>query len=223
MSFTASDALLRSLTGKGWDKPLNSGSLPYNAIASERQACLSKHVASGAQTRPEASITQRAVPKRLLNPAPSTKAAKAFSAAADKRLSSTARLLYFMIKKLARSGALETTKASLGGLLGKSRRTVRYALQELESFGHVVTQTTVGCLGLYSGLKILFPSAFDPAEFYELAAKAKDSRGAKLCTTSQDPYLLKTQRKGLHLIRSKQAAEMRLQGWLFAAQAAQNE
>ncbi|MGO1164827.1 hypothetical protein ACTOV4_23530 [Brucella sp. C7-11G] len=126
------------------------------------------------------------------------------------KLSSTARLLLNHIERICRKGELETTKASLGGWLMRCRRAVRYALQELEDAGLIRTETTIGPLGLYSGLKIWIASAFNAAEFYAKATKVPESGGAKPCITSPETYLLTLQRRALSKIREKSAAAARL-------------
>jgi len=129
---------------------------------------------------------------------------------ASERLSSTARLLMGHIRRLERKGALETTKASLGGWLNRCRRAVRYALAELEAAGLIRTETIKGPLGLYSGVMIYIQDAFDAAGFYEKAARLPESRGAIHCTTSTDSILLTLQRRALNKIRAEKTAYKRL-------------
>lgn len=216
-----SSALLRSLTSKGWDKPLNSASLPYNAVANERQSCFSNEDAAAGEAHPKPWGATKMKPKasRLNADAPlhTNQFVKASTTPLrDRRLSSTAKCLLLMIKALAgNANSIElTTKGQLAGLIGRSRRTVQYTLHELQALGYLRLSTVKGYFGLYAGLRItigMMTKPFSPTEFYQKAADQSKTAANPVFSDRQVAALQITRFKYLE----KKAAEMRLEQWVL--------
>lgn len=124
---------------------------------------------------------------------------------AGDRLSSSARLLFWHLKRLARKRQIETTVASLSGFMDRCRRAVRYMLSELQAAGLIVRETIVGPLGLDAGLLIMI---CEPE-----TQEAQNSRGAIPISPSSDSYILKLQRRALNRLNVERVAKNRLVQW----------
>jgi len=216
-----SSALLRSLSSKGWDKPLNTLHWPSNATANEPQVCSHQSVAFPDEALPDASMAalkpRGAGRSNAKAPQHSNQFVKVSTTPLrDRRLSSTAKCLLLMVKALAgNANSIDMiTKGQLAGVIGRSRRTVQYALHELEALGYLALKTVKGHFGLYAGLQItigMFTKPFSPTEFYQKTA----DQGQK----SVKPAFSDRQVAALQITRfkylEKKAGEMRLKGWLL--------
>lgn len=219
-----SSALIRSLSNKRWDKPLNTLHWPSNTTVDEWQTCSHKDIAFADGALPDASMAalKPRVASRFNAEAPqhNNQFVKASTTPLrDRRLSSTAKCLLLMIKALAgNANNIDLiTKGQLAGVIGRSRRTIQYALHELQALGYLALETVKGYFGLYAGLRVtigMMTKPFSPTEFYQ---KATGQRQEAVKPTFSDRQVA-----ALHITRfkylEKKAAEVRLQGWLFAAQ-----
>lgn len=218
-----SSALLRSLSIKGWDKPLPPALLTSNVTA-RTQEPLFKGIASADKTCPEPSMATETKQKPSRVNADAPEHTNQFVNASttplrDRRLTSTAKCLLLMIKALAgKANSIDLiTKGQLAGIIGKSRRTVQYALHELQAFGYLGLETVKGYFGLYAGLRItigMMTKPFSPSEFYQKAA----DKGQKVIKPAFSDRQVAAQQITRYKYLEKKAADIRLQGWLFSAQ-----
>jgi len=214
-----SNALLRSISNRGWNKPLKTHSMT-SYMATEKTPCYSTaKVAKEAKASVQAALCQSA-PRRLTAEAP--KHTKQFvksstTALRDQRLSSTAKCLLMMIKALAGKSELIDliTKGQLASVIGRSRRTVQYALGELKSLGYLTLETVKGYFGLYAGLRITLGSltnAFSVKDFYQKTAVQREAFKKPAFSDRQ----IAAQQITRFIYLDKKAAEIRLQQWIFS-------
>lgn len=214
-----SNALLRSISNRGWNKPLGIP-LATSYVATEKA-----HFHSTAKATPKAkasvqAVLRRSAPKRLTAEAPThTKqfVKSSTTALRDQRLSSTAKCLLMMIKALAgKSDQIDLiTKGQLASVIGRSRRTVQYALGELKSLGYLTLETVKGYFGLYAGLRITLGSltnAFSVKDFYQKTAVQREA-GKKPAFSDRQ---IAAQQITRFIYLDKKAAEIRLQQWIFS-------
>lgn len=213
-----SRALLRTLSNKGWDKPLSSPSLGALTAIEAPTVYLDPSSANPVKNAVTGSL-RRKLACRLNAQAPqhSNQFVKASTTPLrDRRLSSTAKCLLLMIKALSgKSDKIDLiTKGQLAGTIGRSRRTVQYALHELQSLGYLALETVKGCFGLYAGLRITIGMAtkvFSPAEFYQKATELPLRATKPVFSDRQVAAQQITRFKYLE----KKAAKMRMQAWII--------
>lgn len=213
-----SNALLRSISNRGWNKPLITHSM-ISHMATEKARCHSTtKVCKEAKASVRAVLCQSA-PKRLTAEAP--KHTKQFvksstTALRDQRLSSTAKCLLMMIKALAgKSDQIDLiTKGQLASVIGRSRRTVQYALGELKSLGYLTLETVKGYFGLYAGLRISLgdmTKAFSAKAFYQKAAVIGESYKKPAFSDRQ----IAAQQITRYIYLEKKALEIRFQNLML--------
>lgn len=109
------------------------------------------------------------------------------------------------------------TKGQLAGAIGRSRRTVQYALHELQALGYLGLSTVKGYFGLYAGMRItigMMTKPFSPDEFYR---KIADQGQKAVKPVFSDRQVLAQQITRFKYLEKKATAIL-LQGWLFAPQ-----
>lgn len=212
-----SSALLRSISNRGWNKPLKTHSMT-SYMVTEKDLCHSTIKPLKKTESPVRAVLCRSTPKRISAEAP--KHTKQFvksstTALRDQRLSSTAKCLLMMIKALA--GKLDQieliTKGQLAGVIGRSRRTVQYALGELKSLGYLSLETVKGYFGLYAGLRITLGNvtkAFSAKDFYQKTAVQRKTLTKPAFSDRQ----ITAQQITRFIYLEKKSAEIRLQRWL---------
>lgn len=212
-----SNALLRSISNRGWNHPLKTRLLTAHTVTES----VADHSVLIAPKRDKATIQTvlcKQKPKRMMAEAPQHTRQFVKSSTTvlrDQRLSSTAKCLLMMIKALAgKSDKIDLiTKAQLSGIIGRSRRTVQYALGELKTLGYLTLETVKGYFGLYVGLRITLSgitNVFSAKDFYK---KAVDQAKPMKKPAFSDRQIA-TQQITRFIYLEKKAAEVRLQNWL---------
>jgi len=214
-----SNALLRTLSNRRWNKPIDTSSLPVFKTTEKLSPLSERKIAKDCKNA-STDVARRNVAHRFNAEAPqhSNQFVKASTTVLrDRRLTSTAKCLLLMIKALAgKSNAINLiTKGQLAGAIGKSRRTVQYALHELQSLGYLCLETVKGYFGLYAGLKIslsLMTNIFSPAKFYQNAAMQVSKKEKPSFSDRQ----IAAQQITRFIYLEKKAVEIRLSEWLTA-------
>jgi len=216
-----SNALLRTLSNSRWSNPISASSLP-EFKATEKHSALSEGETDKGCKNASKDVVKRTIAHRFNAEAPqhSNQFVKANTTVLrDQRLTSTAKCLLLMIKAIAgKSNIIDLiTKGQLAGAIGKSRRTVQYALQELQANGYLKLETVKGYFGLYAGLRVtigLINNVFSAADFYQKAAKPAQSYGKPHFSDRQITAQQITRFKYLE----KKSADLRIQSWISGIQ-----